>query len=103
MFDGIQYTAIHDNCACCTFRGEPQEADLQTDAHQRRDEGLIGRLSPDGVETMQEDAIRAAKELEQVKAQRQQYVLQPDVFVPAKLLRRRELNSDSRYAFRLDV
>lgn len=67
-----------------------------TDAHMRRDEGLVGGLSEDGIKTMQADSVRAAKELAKLKAQRKGLALQPDVFVPAKLIRRKQITADSR-------
>ena len=45
---------------------------------------------------MQEDAIRAAKDLAELKAQRQGFALQPDVFTPVKLVRREDVTADSR-------
>ncbi|KAI0746771.1 hypothetical protein C8Q80DRAFT_795793 [Daedaleopsis nitida] len=80
-----EYRAIHDNYA-----------------HTRRDECFIGNLSEEGVRVMQEDSVRAAKALAQLKAKRQGLALQPDVFTAAKLIRRKEINADSRlYTFKL--
>ena len=39
-----------------------------TDANSKRDECLIGVLSPEGVKAMNEDAVRAAKELPKMDA-----------------------------------
>ncbi|RPD65482.1 hypothetical protein L227DRAFT_540273 [Lentinus tigrinus ALCF2SS1-6] len=81
----IEYNAIHDNYA-----------------HMRRDEGLIGTLSKEGVEVMQADSLRAAEKLAELKAQRKGLALQPDVFVPAKLVRRKQVTADSSlYTFEL--
>ncbi len=93
-----QYKAIHDNC-------EPRHGSIcecvsthatLADAHLRRDEGLIGGLSEDAIKVMQADSIRAAKDLAELKAQRKGLALQPDVFVPAKLIRRKSVTADSR-------
>ena len=63
----------------------------------RRDEGLIGVLSEDGIRAMQADSVRAAKELAVLKAQRKGLALQPDVFIPAKLVKRTKVTADSRW------
>ena len=59
---------------------------------------MIGKLSEDGVKAMQEDAVRAAKELAKVKEERKGMALQPDVFTQAKLVKRQEVSSDTRCA-----
>ncbi|KAI0327001.1 hypothetical protein GY45DRAFT_48029 [Cubamyces sp. BRFM 1775] len=81
----IEYKNIHDNFA-----------------HGKRDECLIGMLTEEGIRTMEEQAKRAAQELQELKAARSGLALQPDSFVAAKLLRRNDISSDSRlYTFEL--
>ncbi|KAH9893279.1 hypothetical protein C8Q73DRAFT_827907 [Cubamyces lactineus] len=81
----IEYKNIHDNFA-----------------HGKRDECLIGMLTEEGVRTMEEQAKRAAQELQELKAARSGLALQPDSFVAAKLLRRKDVSADSRlYTFEL--
>ncbi|KAI9062568.1 hypothetical protein FKP32DRAFT_806572 [Trametes sanguinea] len=81
----IEYKNIHDNFA-----------------HGKRDECLIGTLTPEGIAAMERDAKRAAKELEVLKATRKGLALQPDVFIAAKLVRRKNVSADSRlYTFEL--
>ncbi|KAL1944973.1 hypothetical protein VTO73DRAFT_2593 [Trametes versicolor] len=80
-----EYKGIHDNYA-----------------NGKRDECLIGMLSDEGIKAMEEDAVRAAKELAKIKAERHGAALQPDVFTLAKLVNRKELSSDTRvYTFEL--
>ncbi|OJT14472.1 Nitrate reductase [NADH] 1 [Trametes pubescens] len=80
-----EYKGIHDNYA-----------------NGKRDECLIGMLSDEGIKAMEEDAVRAAKELAKIKAERHGAALQPDVFTLAKLVARKELSSDTRvYTFEL--
>ncbi|CDO69334.1 hypothetical protein BN946_scf184746.g15 [Trametes cinnabarina] len=70
-----EYRGIHDNYA-----------------NGKRDECLIGILSSDGIQAMKQDALRAMKELQRVKAERQGFALQPDLFTRAKLVRREEID-----------
>ena len=70
---------------------------LEIDANSRKDECLIGSLSEEGIKAMEEDAKRAAKELAKVKEERKGLALQPDVFTQAKLVKRKEVSSDTRY------
>ncbi|CDO68387.1 hypothetical protein BN946_scf184815.g34 [Trametes cinnabarina] len=71
-------------------------------AHGKRDECLIGILTLEGIEAIVRDAKRAAEELEELKASRQGLALQPDVFIAAKLIRRKDISADSRlYTFEL--
>ncbi|KAI0717397.1 hypothetical protein C8T65DRAFT_717276 [Cerioporus squamosus] len=71
-------------------------------ANGKKDECLIGALSQEGVQAMEEDAVRAAKELAAVKKKRMGMALQPDLFTQAKLVKRKEVSSDTRvYTFRL--
>ncbi|EIW58264.1 uncharacterized protein TRAVEDRAFT_47429 [Trametes versicolor FP-101664 SS1] len=80
-----EYKGIHDNYA-----------------NGKRDECLIGMLSDEGIKAMEEDAVRAAEELAKIKAERHGAALQPDVFTLAKLVKRKELSSDTRvYTFEL--
>ncbi|KAL7280444.1 hypothetical protein ACG7TL_005374 [Trametes sanguinea] len=81
----IEYKNIHDNFA-----------------HGKRDECLVGTLTPEGISAMEQDAERAAKEMEALKAARQGLALQPDVFIAATLVRRTTVSADSRlYTFAL--
>lgn len=66
------------------------------DANSRRDECLIGTLSKEGMEAIERDAERAAKVLKKVKEERKGLALQPDVYMPAKLVKRVEKNDDTR-------
>ncbi|KAI0325977.1 hypothetical protein GY45DRAFT_1374345 [Cubamyces sp. BRFM 1775] len=71
-------------------------------ANSLRDKMLIGVLSEEGIQAMKEDAIRAAKELQKVKSDRQGLALQPDLFTQAKLVRKKEVSSDTRlYTFEI--
>ncbi|KAI0659447.1 hypothetical protein C8Q70DRAFT_1053815 [Cubamyces menziesii] len=71
-------------------------------ANSLRDKMLIGVLSEEGIQAMKEDAIRAAKELQKVKADRQGLALQPDLFTQAKLVRKKEVSSDTKlYTFEI--
>ncbi|KAI0630568.1 hypothetical protein C8Q77DRAFT_1133937 [Trametes polyzona] len=71
-------------------------------ANGKRDGCLIGKLSEDGVKAMEEDAQRATKEMAKVKAERKGFALQPDLFTQAKLIKRKEVSSDTRvYTFEL--
>ncbi|TFY58429.1 hypothetical protein EVJ58_g6427 [Rhodofomes roseus] len=71
-------------------------------ANSKKDECLIGALSEEGIKAMEEDAKRAAKELAKVKEERKGLALQPDVFTRAKLVKRKEVSSDTRlYIFEL--
>ncbi|KAI0358058.1 hypothetical protein OH77DRAFT_1502602 [Trametes cingulata] len=80
-----EYKGIHDNYA-----------------NGKRDECLIGMLSEEGIKAMEEDAVRAAKELAKVKAERKGLALQPDLFTQAKLVKRTEVSPDTRlYTFEL--
>ncbi|EJF63681.1 hypothetical protein DICSQDRAFT_101612 [Dichomitus squalens LYAD-421 SS1] len=80
-----EYKGIHDNYA-----------------HSKRDECLIGVLSPEGVKTMNEDAVRAAKELAKIKSERKDKALQPDVFTQAKLVKKHAESHDTQlYTFEL--
>ncbi|KAI0819144.1 hypothetical protein BC628DRAFT_1404234 [Trametes gibbosa] len=80
-----EYKGIHDNYA-----------------NGKRDECLVGQLSEAGIESMQQDAVRAAKELAKVKAERKGLALQPDSFTLAKLVNKKEVSSDTRvYTFEL--
>ncbi|KAI0358306.1 hypothetical protein OH77DRAFT_1581746 [Trametes cingulata] len=80
-----EYKNIHDNFA-----------------HGKRDECLIGVLTQEGIKAMEQDAVRAAKELEELKKARKGLALQPDVFTAAKLVRRKPVSADSTlYTFRL--
>ncbi|KAI0630736.1 hypothetical protein C8Q77DRAFT_1062963 [Trametes polyzona] len=81
----IEYKNIHDNFA-----------------HGRRDECLVGVLNAEGIKAMEEDAKRAARELQELKEARVGLALQPDVFTAAKLVRRTSVTADSRlYTFEL--
>ena len=75
----------------------PSADRFATDANSRKDECLIGSLSEEGIKAMEEDAKRAAKELAKVKEERKGLALQPDVFTQAKLVKRKEVSSDTRY------
>ena len=68
-----------------------------TDANSKRDECLIGVLSPEGVKAMNEDAVRAAKELAKIKSERKDKALQPDVFTQAKLVKKHAESHDTKY------
>lgn len=57
---------------------------------------MIGVLSDEGLKTMEKDAERAAKVLAKIKEERKDFALQPDVFVAARLVKRKELNKDTR-------
>lgn len=52
---------------------------------------------------MEKDAERAAKALAKVKEERKEFALQPDVFAAAKLVKRKELNEDTRFVSLSDV
>ena len=65
-------------------------------AHGKRDECLVGMLTDEGIRTMEEQAKRAAQELQELKATRSGLALQPDSFVAAKLLCRKDVSPDSR-------
>ncbi|KAI0073788.1 hypothetical protein K474DRAFT_1602723 [Panus rudis PR-1116 ss-1] len=72
------------------------------DANSRRDESLVGALNKDGIRVMEKEAIRARKELAKIKAERKGLSLQPDLFTPAKLVKRKEVSGDTRlYTFEL--
>lgn len=92
----MQYKGIHDNCRFVVLRQLTFLTAL-SDANGRRDECLIGMLSDEGIKAMEEDAVRAAEELAKIKAERHGAALQPDVFTLAKLVKRKELSSDTRY------
>ncbi|KIP03550.1 hypothetical protein PHLGIDRAFT_496512 [Phlebiopsis gigantea 11061_1 CR5-6] len=80
-----QYKGIHDNYA-----------------NLKRDECLIGVLSPEAAEEMEKDAQRAAEDLAKLKEERKGLVLQPDTFVRATLVERKEVSHDTRiYIFQL--
>ncbi|RDX54486.1 hypothetical protein OH76DRAFT_1461500 [Lentinus brumalis] len=71
-------------------------------ANGKKDECLIGALSEEGIKFMQDDAVRAAKELARVKEERKDMALQPDLFTQAKLIKREEVSPDTRlYTFKL--
>lgn len=92
----IQYKGIHDNCKFVILTQLTVLTNF-SDANSKRDECLIGMLSDEGIKAMAEDAIRAAEELAKIKAERHGAALQPDVFTLAKLVKRKELSSDTRY------
>ncbi len=92
----MQYKGIHDNCKLVILKQLTVLTD-SSDANGKRDECLIGMLSDEGIKAMEEDAVRAAKELAKIKAERHGAALQPDVFTLAKLVARKELSSDTRY------
>ncbi|KAI0369801.1 hypothetical protein BV20DRAFT_996285 [Pilatotrama ljubarskyi] len=81
----IEYKNIHDNFA-----------------HGKRDECLIGELTEAGIKAMEEDAVRAAQELKELKEARKGLALQPDSFTAAKLVKRKPVCADSTlYTFEL--
>lgn len=49
------------------------------------------------MKVIEKDAERAAKVLAEMKEKRKDFALQPDVFVAAKLLKREEKTSDTRF------
>ena len=46
---------------------------------------------------MNEDAVRAAKELAKIKSERKDKALQPDVFTQAKLVKKHAESHDTKY------
>lgn len=46
---------------------------------------------------MEQDAARAAKELQELKQARKGLALQPDAFTAAKFVKRADISHDSRY------
>lgn len=93
----MQYKGIHDNCDFFVVLRQLTILTALLDANGKRDECLIGMLSDEGIKAMEEDAVRAAKELAKIKSERHGAALQPDVFTLAKLVTRKELSSDTRY------
>ncbi|KAH9947340.1 Oxidoreductase, molybdopterin-binding domain-containing protein [Amylocystis lapponica] len=74
-----EYKGIHDNYA-----------------NSKRDKCLIGALSKEGLQAMEKDSERAARALAKIKEERKDFALQPDEFIAAKLIKRREVNTDTR-------
>lgn len=68
-----------------------------TVAHGKRDECLLGVLSAEAIKVMEQDAARAAKELQELKEARKGLALQPDAFTAAQLVKRADISHDSRY------
>ncbi|OCH87284.1 hypothetical protein OBBRIDRAFT_827798 [Obba rivulosa] len=98
-----QYKGIHDNCTYFSVYISWFTINRSSeDANSKQDECLIGTLSKEGIEAMENDAERTARELKEVKERRKSFALQPDAYIPAKLIRRVEKNEDTRlYTFEL--
>ena len=65
-------------------------------ARRKTQEVLIGKLSEKGIKTLQEDQKKVDKRMKEEKEKRKDYALKPFSYLPAKLIRRKEINTDTR-------
>lgn len=79
------YNAVHDEYA------QKKTAELQ-----------IGRLSAKGVATLLDDQKQVDKKRQEQEKQRENFALKPFQYTPAKLVKRKEINKDTRlYTFQV--
>jgi nitrate reductase (NAD(P)H) len=71
-------------------------------AQKKTEEVLIGKLSQKGIQTLQEDQKEVEKKQVTQAEARKDYALKPFQYLPATLVKRKEINRDTRlYTFKV--